>query len=238
MTESTTPLPLYPGASSRTAARAAVQSAPEEAAPKTKISSDFETFLRMLTVQMQNQDPLNPVDSTDYATQLATFSSVEQQVLTNDLLRALSEQIGGPGGSGGSLQAVSGWIGMEALTEAPVRFTGAPVALRATPVAGADRAELVVRDAAGAEVQRLAVDPAQRDLLWPGSDAAGQRLPAGRYSFAVTSYSAFTEIGTEAAAAYRPIREASATEDGVRLTLDDGTAVAPEAVLALRQPPG
>ena len=45
------------------------------------LSSDFETFLKMLTTQMQNQDPLNPVDSTDYATQLATFSSVEQQVL-------------------------------------------------------------------------------------------------------------------------------------------------------------
>ena len=41
-------------------------------------SSDFETFLKMLTVQMQNQDPLNPVESTDYAVQLATFSGVEQ----------------------------------------------------------------------------------------------------------------------------------------------------------------
>lgn len=36
--------------------------------------TDFNTFLRMLTVQMQNQDPLNPIDSTDYAVQLATFS--------------------------------------------------------------------------------------------------------------------------------------------------------------------
>ena len=48
------------------------------------LSSDFETFLKMLTVQMENQDPLNPVDSADFAVQLATFSSVEQQVLTND----------------------------------------------------------------------------------------------------------------------------------------------------------
>ncbi len=43
----------------------------------SNISADFETFLKMLTVQMQNQDPLNPVDSSDYATQLATFSGVE-----------------------------------------------------------------------------------------------------------------------------------------------------------------
>lgn len=57
------------------------------------IISDFDTFLRMLTVQMQNQDPLNPVDSTDYATQLATFSQVEQAVLTNDLLKSLTTQL-------------------------------------------------------------------------------------------------------------------------------------------------
>jgi flagellar basal-body rod modification protein FlgD len=60
--------------------------APADNGSGAKISSDFETFLKMLTVQMQNQDPLNPVDSSDYATQLATFSGVEQQVQTNDLL--------------------------------------------------------------------------------------------------------------------------------------------------------
>lgn len=54
------------------------------------LTSDFDTFLRMLTVQMQNQDPLDPVDSADYAVQLATFSGVEQQVRTNELLTELS----------------------------------------------------------------------------------------------------------------------------------------------------
>ena len=43
---------------------------------QTGDSSDYETFLKMLTVQMQNQDPLNPVESSDFAAQLATFSSV------------------------------------------------------------------------------------------------------------------------------------------------------------------
>ena len=56
---------------------------------RSALASDFDTFLRMLTTQMQNQDPLNPIDSTDYATQLATFSGVEQQVRTNSLLADL-----------------------------------------------------------------------------------------------------------------------------------------------------
>ena len=61
------------------------------------ISSDFETFLKMLTTQMQNQDPLNPIESSDYAVQLATFSGVEQQVRTNQLLADLANQMGSSG---------------------------------------------------------------------------------------------------------------------------------------------
>ena len=79
----------------------------------TMISSDFQTFLRMMTAQMQNQDPLNPMEASDFAVQLATFSGVEQQVRSNDLLAGLSDQM--------SLMGVSqlaGWVGMEARTGA------------------------------------------------------------------------------------------------------------------------
>ena len=43
----------------------------------TFATSDFETFLKMLTVQLENQDPLNPMESTEFAVQLATFSGAE-----------------------------------------------------------------------------------------------------------------------------------------------------------------
>ena len=65
----------------------------------SKISSDFETFLLMLTTQLENQDPLNPIESQDFAVQLATFSGVEQQVLTNDLLSDLGQGFGSSGHS-------------------------------------------------------------------------------------------------------------------------------------------
>ena len=72
--------------------------APQAAAPAparqtasnaATLSSDFETFIRMLTAQARYQDPLEPLDSSQYATQLAQFSMVEQQVLANDRLAAL-----------------------------------------------------------------------------------------------------------------------------------------------------
>jgi flagellar basal-body rod modification protein FlgD len=83
--------------------------APAAATAKTPISSDFETFLLMLTTQMQNQDPLNPIESADFAVQLATFSGVEQQVKTNDLLQSLAQQMGIMG-----MSQLAGWVGMEA----------------------------------------------------------------------------------------------------------------------------
>jgi flagellar basal-body rod modification protein FlgD len=105
------------------------------------ITSDFDTFLRMLTVQMQNQDPLNPVDSTDYATQLATFSQVEQAVLTNDLLKSLTTQL-----TSGGLADMAAWVGKEARAAAPAYFDGAPITLSPNPALLADQAEVIVRN--------------------------------------------------------------------------------------------
>lgn len=56
------------------------------AATSSVLSSDFEVFLQMLTAQAEYQDPLEPIDSSEYAAQLAQFSMVEQQVMTNDLM--------------------------------------------------------------------------------------------------------------------------------------------------------
>ncbi len=55
----------------------------------TEASLDYDAFLQLLLAQMQNQDPLNPADSTEYVAQLATFSQVEQSLLTNNKLDAL-----------------------------------------------------------------------------------------------------------------------------------------------------
>jgi flagellar basal-body rod modification protein FlgD len=92
------------------------------------ISSDFETFLKMLTAQAQYQDPLDPIDSSQYASQLAQFSAVEQQVLSNDLLTALVGQMGTT-----NMAQLAGWVGIDARSTAPVSFDGSPVTLQAQP---------------------------------------------------------------------------------------------------------
>ena len=52
----------------------------------TKATVNYNQFLQLLIAEMQNQDPTNPMDPTQTVSQLATFSSVEQQVQTNTTL--------------------------------------------------------------------------------------------------------------------------------------------------------
>jgi len=56
---------------------------------RNKLSGNFDSFLKLLTSQLANQDPLNPLDSNQFVSQLVNFSSVEQAINTNDNLESL-----------------------------------------------------------------------------------------------------------------------------------------------------
>jgi flagellar basal-body rod modification protein FlgD len=200
---------------------------------KPKVSSDYETFLKMLTAQIQNQDPLNPIQSSDYAVQLATFSGVEQQVKTNDLLSALTEKIGGSGLSG-----IAGWVGREARADGPVAFDGtAPVTLSLQPATRADQAVLVTLDRSGATVMRQPVPVAGGDFDWTGIAANGTKLPPGSYSFRLESYRGGLQVGDPAKVpSYRAVSEVRMGTSGAEVVFADGTAVLASSVTGIRAP--
>ena len=50
---------------------------------KTTLAGDLDAFLLLLTTQLQNQDPLSPLEPTEFTGQLVQFASVEQQIATN-----------------------------------------------------------------------------------------------------------------------------------------------------------
>lgn len=197
----------------------------------TGITSDFDTFLQMLTVQMQNQDPLNPVDSTDYATQLATFSSVEQAVLTNDLLKSLTSQLNSSG-----LADMAAWVGKEARAAAPAYFDGAPITLSPNPAVLADRAEVIVRNENGVEVQRFDVPVSAEPFEWAGVGTGGVPYPAGLYSFEVISTLEGEVLTQDTAEVYSTVTEVRAQDGETILILEGGAAVATSQVSALRDP--
>lgn len=197
----------------------------------SKITSDFDTFLRMLTVQMQNQDPLNPIDSADYAVQLATFSGVEQQVKTNQLLAELQGRFQQMG-----MAEMASWIGKEARSDAPVLYEGTPVTLSPSPVVGANRAVLAVRDAGGNLVSREEIPVSDEPYQWLGAGMDGSPLPSGVYSIELESLNGETVIDSRPVEHYSRVIEAQSGTSGTTLLLEGGIAVAATRVTALRSP--
>ncbi len=196
-------------------------------------NGDFDTFLKMLTTQITNQDPLNPMEGSDFAVQLATFSGVEQQARTNQLLEALGLRMGLSG-----LSQLSGWIGKEARSAAPVWFGDSPLTLEVQPDRNADQVVLVTQDSYGRTVSREEIGPGAGQIDWFGLDAAGAKLPDGAYGFQVESWRDGAVIATRPAEAYARVIEARLVDGESVLVLEGGGEVPAAGVTALRDPRG
>lgn len=190
--------------------------------------SDYQTFLNMLTVQMRNQDPLNPMNSTDFAVQLATFSGVEQQSYTNQLLSSMLTQTG--------LSDLGSWVGMEARIYGGAWFDGEPIKLTPDPALGADDVTLIVRDTNGNIVNSRPLDPGSLSYEWDGLNSDGSPLPDGIYTFEVESKSNGEVLDTQPVAAYVPILEARYENGATMLVLPGDLWVDSAAVTGLRRP--
>lgn len=210
-----------------------VAASANSAATPSKITSDFNTFLRMLTVQMQNQDPLNPIDSADYAVQLATFSGVEQQLRTNQLLADLQgrfQQLG--------MAEMASWIGKEARSNAPILYEGTPVTLSPNPAVGSTGAVIAVRDSAGNLVAREEIPVSTEPYQWLGGGMDGSPLPPGLYSIELESMNGATVLDSRPVEHYARIIEAKGGAAGTTLVLKGGIEVPASSVTALRIPEG
>lgn len=192
-------------------------------------NGDFQTFLKMLTAQIKNQDPLNPMEGTDFAVQLATFSGVEQQVRTNTLLAALAEN-----SILGDLSKYSGWIGREVLSSAPASFDGDPISVSVTPPTAADSSFLVVKNASGIEVSRVPASSTASQIEWAGETASGEMLGQGTYSFSVESFKDGSLVSTSQGYTSAQVTGAELKPDGVVLTLAGGSYAYAHEIISIR----
>lgn len=219
--------------SATSAATASTTGTPVSRSSTEALSSDFETFLKMLTVQLQNQDPLNPLDSNEYAVQLATFSGVEQQVRTNDLLSAMLEQ-----SASADLSRMAGWVGQTVRVEGAAMFQGDPITVSPSPAQGADHADLVIRDAQGLERNRLRISLDGSPVNWSGTDKRGATVGWGTYSFEVESFDAKDNLVAQSdAEIYAEVIEARTDGTSVSLVLPGGIEVDSSVVTAIRARP-
>lgn len=158
----------------------------------TGLADDFDTFLVLLTEQLQNQDPLEPMDSTQFVTQLVEFSSVEQQIKQNDNL----EQMVSMQSSTIALTA-STYVGTSALVrgstaELPADadaagFANAKWAYEMN--GGSNSTTITIRDGNNAIVYETAGEtlPGVHEFEWDGLDADGVAVEPGNYTIDVTA---------------------------------------------------
>ena len=158
------------------------------AAPKAAMGADFNMFLKLLTTQMQNQDPLSPMDSTQYTQQLAQYSQVEQTVqqtgTLKDILARLSTQ---------DMAQAAGFIGRDAVFNSAVSGLGAKPANWTYSASGAiAAATATITDASGAQVLTRPVDlsGAGGTYSWDGTLADGSKAPNGAYTLAIKAVDA------------------------------------------------
>jgi flagellar basal-body rod modification protein FlgD len=155
-----------------------------------KVGADFDMFLKLLVTQMQNQDPLKPMDSTEYTQQLAQYSQVEQTVkqttALNDILSQLSTQ---------SLTQANALIGREVELDSNVSGLAGKNAAQWGYQASRAVAtiEMTVKDASGVTMSTSTVDadgPAGR-LAWNGTTKSGGTAKDGAYTLTAVARDAF-----------------------------------------------
>lgn len=149
------------------------------AAAKQTLSQNYDSFLKLLTTQLQHQDPLSPMDSSQFVSQLVQFSEVEQAIATNSNLENLisidkSNQTTAALGYIGSTVEASG-------SSAPLQNGQAQFSYNIT-TPGAN--EIVITDQNGSPVAVANGDPTagKHTFTWDGTKADGSKAPDGVYN--------------------------------------------------------
>ncbi len=194
-----------PPATSNPAAPAA--SASDNAA--AQLSGNFDTFLTLLTTQLQNQDPTNPMDSNQFTQELVQFSGVEQQINTNSNLQTLISLQQSNAGT-----AATGYLGKTiTVTNGQAALQGGEAdwsyALGSAAVANT----LTVTNSAGQVVYSGAGATAegQHDFSWNGQTTSGQQLPDGTYTLTVNATDSTGTAVTDAIASKGVVDEVNMT---------------------------
>ena len=149
------------------------------------LSADMDTFLKLLTTQMQYQDPLDPMDASEYTNQLVQYSNVEQAIQTNTKLDSLlSLAIHNLG-----VQA-TGYVGktVQALGDI-MPLDGGVAKSTYTLSKNVQDAVITVKNMDGKVVytQKGETTAGAHDFVWDGKDSSGGQLPDGAYQIAINT---------------------------------------------------
>jgi flagellar basal-body rod modification protein FlgD len=150
-----------------------------------QLSGNFDTFLKLLTTQLQNQDPLSPMDTSQFTQQLVQYSQVEQQINTNSNLQTLISQ-----GSSQSAAYATGYLSKTVtVSGGEGSLAGGKAQWTYNLATTASSTTLKVSDANGKVVYAGPgkTTAGNNVFNWNGRDNNGNQLPDGTYTLAASA---------------------------------------------------
>ncbi len=200
----------------------------------TSLADSFDGFLRLLTSQLQHQDPLSPLDATKFTSQLVEFASVEQAIRTNTRLDQLIAN-----STSGARSSALGYLGnvveidtgLAELTEdGNAEFSyQLPAAAAAVSVRVVDASGRTVRELPGGRQAGVNV------VRWDGASDAGQRQRPGLYRIVVDARDARGNAITTTSRDSGEVTGISGLPDRIRLEIGE-RRVPVDAVIGVRRP--
>lgn len=199
-----------------------------------------EAFLMLLVEQLKNQDPLEPMDGTDFTAQLAQFSSLEQQTSMNDNLKLLQDY-------SATLNRLSALDMIGKAVEydghgsgsVAVNGDGQPIALNFELLDNAQNVVIDIYNDAGGRVATLELgyhDLGSQSFNWNGKDADGNAFPEGKYSFEIVARDEQNNLVATMVNGGGEVQgvETDPKNGNTVLVLSDGTRVGIDKVLSVK----
>lgn len=174
----------------------ALSSATGTSSTKTSIANNFDQFLQLLTTQLKNQSPLDPLDTNQFTAQLVQFASVEQQMKQNDQLASLIK-IEKAAQSTTALAFVGNTVAVDGSKAA---FDGSATWNIKAPKD--TNATITITNSAGqtAYTGNFSLTQGNASFVWDGKGTDGTQWPKGNYTLTATgkdSNGQTTAISTE-----------------------------------------
>jgi flagellar basal-body rod modification protein FlgD len=187
-----------------------------------QLSSDYNTFLQLLTAQLKNQDPLSPMDTNNFTQQLVMMNGVQQQLQTNALLQTLVNQSSAAG------PAVN-LIGKQVQAASPtIAFSGGQANWTYDLGGDAASATMTITDSANKVVwsgQAPDLSQGKHSFTWDGTTLSGGKVTSGDYTLNIKANDSGLRALSPNVFVQGVVTGVESSTSGTQLTLSGGTAV-------------
>lgn len=198
--------------------RASTAAAPTTTTAAAAGTLNQNDFLKLMTAQMQNQDPFNPVDNTQMVAQMAQFSSLAGISEMNTTMKAISDKLGAT-----SASDAMGYVGKTVLTEGSTAYgrTGGGIAGSVELAGAATGVNVTISDMNGVALKTMPLGAQAKGTVgydWDGKDSTGADAGSGPFTVSINAQNNGTSVAATGLV-WAPVQSVSTTTGTTILTL-------------------